>query len=303
MKFAFRSVVLFLLSLLLMVIGSPVASGQQAGSQEFRSGEAAVVWLDDYGTAMRQARSREKMLLIHFTSPQSAQLCRQVEDRMASDDAIATLARDFVFVRLPVDAAIQVDRRRVALLRHGSMREMHGSPGLAIIDMKHKDQPYYGHTVSSFPYLRSKYYQFRVEYLPSIMSLPPGTITQRTMVWAVRVHPEKPASTRGQRSTVLSQAAGQHSEYQARLGVQGHHRWDRRFHLLRRLLGFRSTPVEVVAESWPNQTMIDSCIDCVASWRQSSGHWNAVKSYQTQYGYDIKLGSNGIWYGTGIFSR
>ena len=65
----------------------------------------------------------------------------------------------------------------------------------------------------------------------------------------------------------------------------------------------RSAPVEVVAESWPNQNLIDSCVDCVHSWRQSPGHWSAVQARQASYGYDIRRGGNGIWYATGIFAK
>jgi len=86
------------------------------------------------------------------------------------------------------------------------------------------------------------------------------------------------------------------------MGVQGHHRWDGRFQRIRQFLGGLFAPVEVVAESWPGQTMIDSCVDCVASWRQSPGHWQAVCGRHAYYGYDIKRGRNGIWYGTGILS-
>ena len=122
------------------------------------------------------------------------------------------------------------------------------------------------------------------------------------MIWAVRVHPENPASTLGQKNRILAAEAKSHSRYQARLRLQGHHRWENRFHRIRRLLGNQCTPIEVVAESWPEQNMIDSCIDCVASWRQSSGHWSAVKAQHALYGYDIRRGENGIWYGTGIFA-
>jgi len=59
---------------------------------------------------------------------------------------------------------------------------------------------------------------------------------------------------------------------------------------------------EVVAESWPNQTMLDSCVDCVDSWRHSSGHWQGVRSPHRAYAYDIRRGSNGIWYATGLFA-
>ena len=49
--------------------------------------------------------------------------------------------------------------------------------------------------------------------------------------------------------------------------------------------------------------LIDSCIDCVASWRHSPGHWGAVRGRHRLFGYDIRRGRNGIWYGTGIFAN
>ena len=51
-----------------------------------------------------------------------------------------------------------------------------------------------------------------------------------------------------------------------------------------------------------DQGMIDSCIDCVDSWRHSSGHWRGVSRRHRAFGYDIRRGRNGIWYGTGIFA-
>jgi hypothetical protein len=122
------------------------------------------------------------------------------------------------------------------------------------------------------------------------------------MIWAVRIHPERPASTTGHEDPQLAQAATNHSQHQANLGVQGHQQWDSRFHRVRSMVG-ASTASEVVAESWPGENMIDSCIDCVASWRQSSGHWRAVRRRHRFYGYDIRRGRNGIWYGTGIFAN
>jgi hypothetical protein len=118
----------------------------------------------------------------------------------------------------------------------------------------------------------------------------------------VRVHPESPASTSGDYHHALADAAAEHSAYQARIQVQGHHRWDTRFHEVRSEAQAHQAS-EVVAESWPNQTLIDSCIDCVASWRHSPGHWRAVRGRQRLFGYDIRRGRNGIWYGTGIFAN
>ena len=125
------------------------------------------------------------------------------------------------------------------------------------------------------------------------------------MVFAVRIHPESPASTASKESPVLADEASAQSRYQAQICVQGHHQWESRFHrIIGRLFGRGTpgTPKEVVAESWPNQNLIDSCIDCVDSWRQSSGHWAAVRAPHDSYGYDIQRGPNGIWYATGIFA-
>ncbi len=210
--------------------------------------------------------------------------------------------RDYVLIRVPSDVVIKVAGTPTTLLKHAAFAEMHGRGGVAIVDLKHEGTAHYGRVVTALPFMTSKYYRWRTSHLPAALDLPAGSITQRTMVWAVRTHPERPASTEGNASDVLLSAADQHSQHQAQIGVQGHHNWDSRFHRIRSRLGF-GAPVEVVAESWPNQTMIDSCIDCVDSWRRSPGHWGAVRGRHSRYGFDIRRGRNGIWYGTGIFVR
>ena len=99
---------------------------------------------------------------------------------------------------------------------------------------------------------------------------------------------------------MLCAEAESHSAHQADIRKQGHHNWQTRS---QRIAAGRGGASEVCAESWENQDLLDSCVDCVASWRQSSGHWNAVRSPQSAFGYDIRRGSNGIWYATGIFLK
>ena len=119
----------------------------------------------------------------------------------------------------------------------------------------------------------------------------------------MRTHPERPASTKGQFHPVLAEEAESASEYQARIGRQGHHFWETRFHRINARLPHGLTASEVCAESWPGQGLLESAIECVRCWRLSSGHWSAVRAEHRCYGYDIKRGSNGIWYATGIFGR
>jgi len=263
---------------------------------------AGLTWHTDYMEAYRAAKLEERMLLVNFIDNTSSGTQSSVEQTIANSEGLQSKLKLMVLLRVPQDELIELQGESKPLLQQGAFTEMHGRPGIAIIDLENEGESYYGHVVSAYPFTSSKYYRWQPNYLHSIVDLPPGTITQRTMVWAVKIHPERPASVEGVAAEPLLEAAESHCHHQASIGVQGHHQWDSRFHQVRYAVG-ASDASEVVAESWPNQTMIDSCIDCVDSWRQSSGHWGAVKRRHRMFGYDIKRGRNGIWYGTGIFAN
>jgi len=281
---------------------NPAAEDSTAAEAEVdKVAVAGLDWHTDYYAAYRDAHRDQKMLLVNFVGGREADQ-QSVEQRIASDANLQTKLSEMVLVRLPVETTIDIEGKETRLLSHRSFAEMHGRAGIAILDLEHADRPYFGHVVSAFPYMDSKYYHWRSDYLPVIVSLPPGTLTQRSMVWAVRVHPEHPASTTGVLNPQLANAAASHSQHQANIQRQGHHNWDSRFHQVRSMVNVGQAS-EVVAESWPNQTMIDSCLDCVDSWRHSSGHWGAVRRQHRFFAYDIRRGRNGIWYGTGIFGN
>lgn len=271
---------------------------------------AGVEWHTDYMLAYQAARRSKRMLLINFLpSPQSlsanngaGQAQHELEKVIATDGVLRQQLEGVIRVRLQWDTQIQLDGKSTRLLDNAAFQHLEGQPGIAIVDLAHQEASYYGRTVNVFPFHRGKFYHWKPEHLSVALNLPPGTITQRTMVWAVRIHPERPASTTGPEDPGLARAAESHSQHQANLGLQGHHQWDTRFHQVRSMVG-ASAASEVVAESWPGQNMIDSCIDCVSSWRQSSGHWRSVRRRHRFYGYDIRRGRNGIWYGTGIFAN
>ncbi|MEO2047392.1 MAG: hypothetical protein ABGX16_12560 [Pirellulales bacterium] len=271
---------------------------------------AGFEWHTDYMLAYQAACRSKRMLLINFlpssqslsANNEAGQAQHELEKVIATDGVLRQQLESVIRVRLQWDTQIQLDGKSTRLLDNAAFQHLEGQPGIAIVDLAHEGASYYGRTVSVFPFHNGKYYCWKPEHLSIALQLPPGTITQRTMIWAVRIHPERPASTTGSEDTGLAQAAESHSQHQANLGLQGHHQWDTRFHQVRSMVG-ASTASEVVAESWPGQNMIDSCIDCVSSWRHSSGHWRSVRRRHRFYGYDIRRGRNGIWYGTGIFAN
>jgi hypothetical protein len=263
---------------------------------------AELSWETDYLSACDRARESKRMLLIYFHRPDDAPLCRKFEQEALADAEIRALMQEYVLLKMPVEKKVDLPNEgEVILHRHASFAEMCRLPGVAILDFAHPEASYYEHVVSVFPFLKGKAYS--PEQMKVILQLPPGTLTQRTMIYAVRTHPEKPKSTDNTLDANLVAEATAASAYQARIGVQGHHHWERRFHKINRMLPGHLWACEVCAESWPGQGLLESAIECVRCWRYSSGHWSAVKADQPRYGYDMRRGRNGIWYGTGIFGK
>jgi hypothetical protein len=260
---------------------------------------SAQVVHTDYQKAMSEAAQSRKLLFIYFYDPKMTAARKAFETLTLAQLEIREKLSRFVIVTLPTDARITMEGKSIVLLEHAAFAEMLSRPGVAMIDLSHERAEYYGHVVSTFPFTPGKYY--RKEALSIVLDLPPGTLTQRTMIYAVRIHPESPASTQGQFHNVLASEARSHADYQAAIQVQGHHSWDSRFHRINSKLPGDVLAQEVVAESWPNESLVEACVDCVDSWRQSPGHWGAVRSRHPLFGYDIKRGRNGIWYATGIF--
>jgi hypothetical protein len=259
-------------------------------------------WHTNYSAAYARAKRERRMLLVNFMPQGDSAVQRQLESAIEKDPSLQRKLQSMVLVRLPSDYQSETPDNPGRLVNHSAFAYLSGRTGIVIIDLKNESAPHYGKVVTALPFSSGKYYRWRPSHLTVALGLPPGTITQRTMIWAVRVHPESPASTSGRPDGALAEAAKEHSQYQARIQVQGHHRWESRYHQIRSEAGAGEAS-EVVAESWPNQNLIDSCIDCVASWRHSPGHWRAVRGRHRLFGYDIRRSRNGIWYGTGIFAN
>lgn len=255
---------------------------------------AAVQRFDDYGAATESAKAAAAMLLVSLepatTSPDDPAGSRL--ERPDVQSRFASSGTPWVFCRLRMDAGGS------ALAGDPSLVEMRRGPGVFVVD--HTGGPYAGRVVSILPRTPGKYYSFSPSHIDQLAALPRASLTQRSLILAVRIHPEHPQSTNGTCDPSLCGEAEAHSEHQARIRRQGHHGWDTRS---QRIAAGRGGASEVCAESWPGQDLLDSCVDCVASWRQSGGHWNAVKSPQSAYGYDLRRGPNGIWYATGIFVK
>jgi len=259
----------------------------------------SIAWQSDYTEAKAEAEVAKRLLLVWFFDPTEDN--RRFADEVLADSEISQrIAELCVSVKVPLDATRVVDDQPQRLLAHAAFHDLHGRPGLAIIDQTDSSSPHFGRVVSIYPLDKN---DLTAERMGVLLDLPPGSLTQRTLIFAVRTHRDRPASATSDMLPLLADESSQHAVHQASICLQGHHGWDQRFHSINARLPTGMVAYEVCAESWPGQTLLDAAEECVDSWRQSSGHWNQVSRRAECYGYDMRRGANGVWYAAGIFAR
>ena len=170
---------------------------------------AGVTWLTDYDSSYRTAVEQRRMLLINFTSPQQCACQCDVDDAISSQPEIREKLENMVLCRVPVDATIERQGETQTLLAAGAFSPLRNGPGIVMIDLTDRESPHYGRPVTFLPFQSGKYYRFSTKGLATALDLPPGSLTQRTMIWAVRMHPEQPQSTSGQLDPHLAAGAVQ----------------------------------------------------------------------------------------------
>jgi hypothetical protein len=225
----------------------------------------------DYFTAYKEARGH-KLLLIDFGS--GFDLGRLEPRRL----------EEYVVCRVPADYEIELNGQPRRLLEFGAFRALEGQPGLAIVDLKHRNRPnVYKRTVSVLPRRHAT-----PAKVGALLDLPPGTLTQRTLTWALRIHPERPQSVYAAPDPQLMEHCKRHCGVQCSANDQHH-------------ASGMPGRCEIVAESWPwNRNVVDAAIDIVQAWRSSPSHWGAASGRWQAYGYDMQ--TNGQkWFATGVF--
>jgi hypothetical protein len=259
-----------------------------------------IQWCTDYHEGLDLAEKRGAQVLIWFHDTNRADENERFAANVLGHAEITdVIGERFVAIKLPHDAKITSGGEEIRLLEHSAFDEMQDSAGLAIVDMSEPDDPLFRQVVSVYAFKKGP---ISAEKLAVMLDLPRGTLTQRTLIFAVRTHSESPASTRGDFSPILARETESHARHQARITLQGHHNWSSRFHSINAQLPGGLLAREVCAESWPGQDLLDAAYECVHSWRQSPGHWSAVSGRHPLFGYDMQRGANGVWYATGIFA-
>jgi hypothetical protein len=224
----------------------------------------------EYFPAFVDARNSGKMLLIDFGT------------NFDFKTVDAKKLEGYVLCRLPVNHTIRLDGKVERLIDAPAFACLQKQPGLVVVDLHNK--AHFREAVSVLPQRYALAY-----YVGALLDLPQGSLTQRTLTWAFRVHQERPACTVGAADPVLMDHADRHSLTQATSNSMHHS---------------SSFPgsFEIVAQSWMGTAynVADVAVDLVNLWRSSAPHWGAAVTPWSRYGLDMQ--NNGsVWYGTGVF--
>jgi len=270
-----------------------------------------ISWETNYEDAVRRAKLSSKFLLLYLCADDNTEIhadvaalpvvsgCRKFDTIVLDDSSVRYGLHQYVLLKLPMDTKIVgEDGTPTTIYTLPGFEHLVGHPGLIVLDFAHWDKPYYEEVVGILPFLRGE--SPTTGQTKTFLELPPGTLTQRTLTYAVRIHPDRPLSANGEPAPIVMQMAAEHALYQAERGVITHQNFGVRSSRCQEVLG-SGTPAEICAQSQPGLGLFEGATACMRAWRNSSAHWSIAKRSQRYYGYDMARGKNGAWYAVGFF--
>jgi hypothetical protein len=255
-------------------------------------------WHTDYSAAFRDAEAQHRMLLVFFRDEERPAASDKFEKNVLSNKQLNDELIEYVRLVLPLSAEkpYRIPESAGRLIDEPSFAHMHRRAGIAIIDMMdRKDKLLFGQVVSAHPFGTSL--SETLHGTQAVLRLPRGTLTQRTLTFAVRMHPAGPQSAFGRCNAFLCSQCTVSSRLMSQYGSVGHHDWGNRSAQIGSALG--RSPSEVAAMSG-NGSVVDAAFEIVNQWAGSPTHWGMVASPSAMFGYDMVQGPGG-WYGTGLF--
>lgn len=260
-------------------------------------------WHTDYSAAYLQAVAEHKQMLMFFRSDKDLLTAGQLEQNVLSRPELRDPLSKFVRVVLFTSATAPLAKdakpgtKPMRLLDYPCYAHMHGQAGLAIVDLQTKGDPLFGHCISAHPF--SSNTLGSVGTVKIMLELPRGTITQRTLTYVLRTHPEQPASVWGQGHPVLFDQCRHASQLMVNYGSVGHHDWGTRSAYVGGQLG--SSPMEVASMGSGNN-LFEVAHSAVNLWRGSGVHWGMMITPCRHFGYDMVQSPNGTWYANGLIA-
>lgn len=254
-----------------------------SGAASLRAAEP-LDWHDDYFTAYSQAEQEGKLLFIFFRDEKQPLVADSYQHTVLTDEILTEPLAKVVRVVVPTD--IRIPETNELLLEHPAFAHQAQRQGIAILDLTDPQSNLYGTVISAHPFKSGRHLTARSTKI--VLELPRGTITQRSIIYAARVHPRRPAGAQGRATVKLLTFAKDHSHTMARSSSMYHSNYG---------------GMEIVANIGPQGTIIDTAKSLINMWYHSPAHWNILSGKHGGFGLDMQRSRNGHWYATGVFGR
>ena len=297
---------------------TPIATPPEDDWTDYIPQNSAVPidWEFDYEYAMATAKQSSRRLLVYLYADDETGIpdalaalpvvaaCEKFDTVVLDDDFVRSGLCRYVLLKLPMDAKITDESGdesddEMSVYSLLGFEHMVGHPGLLVIDFEQRAASYYGEVVGILPFLHG--ITPTTEQTEIFLELPPGTLTQRTLTYAVRIHPGNPLSADGEPAPAVMQAATDHAEFQAARGILGHYNFGSRSYRVQEAMGESGSPAEICAQTQIGLGLFEGALSAMRAWRNSSGHWSIAKKFHRYYGYDMVRSKNGAWYAVGFF--
>ena len=227
------------------------------------------------------------------------------------DDVFAPSMRpileQFSRVELPLNAVMPIladknnDSQKKGLpnllLKHRSFRHLGTQPGIAVVDLTNRSSPNYARVVTVLPLPESG--QFQNGSLTLALNLPKGTISQRTLLFAIRsTVPDSSLSMREFNSTLV-ELAHRNSRYMANSGQAGSFDQETHRQRIEQEFGPQAELKQLVFATDSEATIHEAALQAVTSWIETSESFDVLDAPATEMGMDMFQNfESGQWFVT-----
>ena len=256
-------------------------------------------WHEDYLAAYQEATDQRKPLLMVFTDPAEPDSSASMTSSFA-DTQTGALLDGFVRVTMPINTAAPSQTPGdfpTLLLEHRSFRHLGVRAGIAIVDLSDPDSGNYARVVSALAAPEGGRYSR--DALRSLLELPTGTISQRTLLLTLRSSLPDSVFSRGTFSAELNSLANRNSRFMAHYEQVGAYEASERTTAVVQRFGADAKLRELFFASEPGATLQDASEQAVQSWLKSEQDFTGLSNNGTGFGIELfQSPSSGRWFAT-----
>lgn len=282
-----------------IVESDPLTSSKATSSK-------GLTWHQDYPTGYIEAAGRQNYLLMLFSDVADGSPLAASSNSLFAPSLqpiLEQFSRVSLSVNAPMPSVMQArsgtsnNGVQSLLLGHRSFRHLGVRAGIVLVDLTDPESAHHAQVVSAIPLPVSG--QFTHDDLMLTLNLPKGSISQRTLLSAIRGNvPAAKLSLRNFSGTLVS-LARRNSRYMAEYGQSGPFEQGRRRDTVVQEFGFQADLQELFFVTAAEETIQEAARQAVESWQATPAALEVLTTPAVAMGMDmVRSPQNGRWYVT-----